>query len=69
MAFRLLRICSNEDSFEARLSELKKEFLIPRGYTPKIIDGQFDRIRNLPGTGHWLQAQLAAQDCEACQLC
>ena len=49
MAFRMLRICSKEDSFEARLSELKNNFLIPRGYTPKLIDGQFDRIRKLPG--------------------
>jgi hypothetical protein len=49
MAFRMLRICSDEDSFEARLSELKNNFLIPRGYTPKLIDGQFERIRKLPG--------------------
>ena len=49
MAFRLLRICSNEESFETRLSELNNNFLIPRGYTPKLIDRQFDRIRKLPG--------------------
>ena len=49
MAFRLLRICSNEESFEARLSELKNDFLILIAYTPKLIDRQFDRIRKLPG--------------------
>ena len=49
MAFRLVRICSSEEKFENRLQELKEEFLIPRGYKPKIIDGQFKRIRDLPG--------------------
>ena len=49
MAFRLLRICSKEDSFEDRLAELKKDFLIPRGYKPKVIDHQFDRVRGLSG--------------------
>ena len=49
MAFRLLRICSNEDHFEERLAELKNNFLIPRGYKPKVIDCQFDRVRDLPG--------------------
>ena len=38
MAYRLLRICSTEVTFEARLEELKTEFLIPRKYHPKIID-------------------------------
>ena len=49
MAFRLLRICSTEESFEQRLKELKTEFLIPRNYISKVIDTQFTRIRNLPG--------------------
>ena len=49
MAFRLLRICSTEESFECRLNELKASFLTPRGYKSNIIDQQFERIRALPG--------------------
>ena len=49
MAFRLLRICSTEEKFELRLNELKNDFLIPRQYNSKVIDAQFNRIRNLPG--------------------
>ena len=49
MAFRLIRICSTEEKFEERLTELKNDFLIPRQYNPKVIDSQFKRIRNLPG--------------------
>ena len=52
MAFRLLRICSTEDSFEKRLEELKSEFLIPRNYHNKIIESQYSRIRNLPGMNY-----------------
>ena len=37
MAFRLLRICSQEENFKKRLRELKEDFLIPRGYKSKII--------------------------------
>ena len=48
MAFRLLRICSGEEN----LTELKEEFLMPRGYKPKIIDGQFKRISELPGDSY-----------------
>ena len=49
MAFRLLRICSSEESFESRLKELKDDFLIPRGYKSKIVEYQFDRVRGLSG--------------------
>ena len=49
MAFRLLRICSQEEHFKKRLRELKEDFLIPRGYKSKIIEGQFKRILELPG--------------------
>ena len=52
MAFRLIRICSEEDSFNKRLIELKDDFLIPRGYKPKLIDGQFKRILGLPGNNY-----------------
>ena len=45
LAFRLLRICSTKECLEKRLLELKNDFLIPRGYKPKIIDCQFDRVR------------------------
>ena len=41
MGFRLLRICSDENIFEKRLAELKNNFLIPRNYTPKLIDSEF----------------------------
>ena len=49
MAFRILRICSEQENFEKRLDELKNEFLIPRNYKAKLIDEQFSRIKNLPG--------------------
>jgi hypothetical protein len=49
MAFRLLRICSSEECFESRLKELKNDFLVPRGYKPKVIEDQFKKIRSLPG--------------------
>ena len=52
MAFRLIQICSTEDKFESRLAELKTNFLIPRRYMSKVIDAQFNRIRNLPGNGY-----------------
>ena len=35
MAFRILRICSEEENFEKRLLELKNNFLIPRNYYAK----------------------------------
>ena len=53
MAFRLIRICSGEESFKKRLSELKEDFLIPRGYKASIIDGQFKRILELPGDSYF----------------
>ena len=52
MAFRLIRICSTEERFENRLKELKDNFLIPRDYNNKVIDSQFNRIRNLPGNNY-----------------
>ena len=50
MAFRLLRICSEEENFHKRLTELKTNFLIPRNYHAKVIESQFKRVKNLPGT-------------------
>jgi hypothetical protein len=52
MAFRLLRICSDEINFEKRLSELKSEFLLPINYHSKVIDSQYNRVRNLPGESY-----------------
>ena len=52
MAFRLIRICSTEERFENRLKELKENFLIPKDYNNKVIDSQFNRIRNLPGNNY-----------------
>jgi hypothetical protein len=59
MAFRLLRICSDEEYFEDRLSELKSEFLLPRNYHSKVIDSQFSRVRNLPG-GNYIERRANA---------
>jgi hypothetical protein len=44
MSFRLLRICSIEDIFEIRLQEMKNNFLKPRGYSPKMIEEQFEKF-------------------------
>ena len=41
MAFRLLRICSNENVFEERLEELKNNFLISRNNHSKVINRQW----------------------------
>ena len=49
LAFRLLRICSSESSFKYRLQELKKEYLIPRGYKDAIIEQQFAKVTNIEG--------------------
>ena len=49
MGFRLLRICSTEETFEYRLEELKNNFLIPRNYKPSLINVEFERVRELPG--------------------
>ena len=49
MGFRLLRICSSQETFEYRLGELKKDFLLPRGYKSKLIDEGFRKIKDLPG--------------------
>jgi hypothetical protein len=59
MAFRLLRICSDEINFEKRLSELKSEFLLPRNYHSKVIDSQYNRVRNLPGESYEEKRKLA----------
>ena len=61
MAFRLLRICSKEEYFEKRLSELKNEFLIPRGYKAQIIESQFKRVRNLEGNSYTKKRLLALE--------
>ena len=45
-----MRICSEEEYFNKRLEELKTNFLIPRNYHTKVIEGQFKRVKNLPGT-------------------
>ena len=47
MAFRLLRICSSEELFETRLSELKHEVLIPRQYKPSVIESAFKRVKQI----------------------
>ena len=37
------------ETFEKRLKELKCDFLIPSNYHEKVIEGQYKRVRNLPG--------------------
>ena len=61
MSFRLLRICSIEDIFEIRLQEMKNNFLKPRGYSPKMIEEQFEKIRNLPGDSFIERRQLCLE--------
>ena len=50
MAFRILRICREEENFEKRLEELKNDFLVPRKYNLRLINDQFSRIKQSPGT-------------------
>ena len=61
MAFRLMRICSEEDTFEMRLSELKRDFLLPRNYHSRVIDSQFKRVKNLPGETYKERRKIALQ--------
>lgn len=61
MAFRLLRICDSEELFEKRLDELKKNFLMPRGYKNSLINAQFDRIKKLPGEDYDERRKLALE--------
>ena len=61
MAFRLLRICSSEACFKLKLEELKNDFLVPRGYKPKLIDLQFDRVRDLPGNSYAEKRNLSLE--------
>ena len=58
-AFRLLRICDSEEVFETRLNELKFNFLIPRNYNSKLIDSQFQKVKNLPGNDYSEKRKLA----------
>ena len=58
-AFRLLRICDSEEVFETRLSELKTNFLIPRNYSRKLINTQFQKVRELPGNNYVERRKLA----------
>ena len=49
LGFRLLRICSTQEKFEQRLLELKNDFLKPRNYKPKLIDGEFEKVKAISG--------------------
>ena len=49
LALRIRRICSEEESFEERLSELKK-MLLHRKYSCKEIDLQFSKVKELSRT-------------------
>ena len=61
MGFRLQRICSDENIFEKRLAELKTNFLIPRNYIPKIIDSEFQKVKELPGANFTEKGKFALE--------
>ena len=44
LAYRLLRICSDQNTFKKRLEELRQNLLL-RSYNPKIIQDAFDKIK------------------------
>ena len=46
LAYRIRRICSDDTSFELRLSELKAD-LLARKYNNKIIDQAFEKVRKI----------------------
>ena len=46
LAYRLRRICSEEENFNLRLEELK-QLLLERGYRRRGIENSFDRVRQL----------------------
>ena len=47
LAYRIRRICSDEDQFDQRLAKLKQDFL-NRNYKNRIIEEAFDKIRLVP---------------------
>ena len=47
LAIRILRICSNPDKREMRLTE-HKSFLTDRGYNRDRIEAAFKRVRRVP---------------------
>ena len=47
LALRIIRICSEPEQRDARLSELK-EMLLSRDYPPNIINAAIARARNIP---------------------
>ena len=46
LAYRLLRICSNQETFRIRLEQLRQD-LLTRSYKPRIIDEAFKRIEQI----------------------
>ena len=46
LAYRLRRICSDNETFELRLSELKAD-LLSRNYSGKIIDSEIKKARKI----------------------
>ena len=47
LAYRLLRICSERETFLTRLEELRSD-LISRSYNPKVIHDAFQRVLQVP---------------------
>ena len=46
LAYRLLRICSNQEDFRLRLEQLRQD-LLSRSYKAKIIDDAFKRVSQI----------------------
>ena len=47
LGYRLLRICSHKQTFLLRLEELRQD-LFSRGYSPRIVDDAFRRVKAIP---------------------
>ena len=48
----MLRIFSTEETFKIRKEELIEDFLVPRGYSRRIIQAQLNRLNSLPGADY-----------------
>ena len=46
LGFRIRRICSEKEDFEAQLDKLM-ELLLARGYKKRMVENAFERVRNL----------------------
>ena len=47
LAYRIVRICSEQESRDLRLKELK-DLLLSRSYKPSLIDGAIEKAKSIP---------------------